>query len=73
MSLFRLAASPRHVHHLVAHVEEHFSRQGFGKEIRHIVLGGHEGHTQFTVFDTFADEAVSPLYMLSLRVMLWVV
>ena len=66
-------ARARHIHNFVTKVEESLAGQGLGEEIGHVVLGGHERHTELTIFDALADEVMSPLDMLRLRVVLRVV
>jgi len=49
-----VATRARHVHNLVAKVEESLAGQGLGEAVGHVVLGGHEGHTKLAVLDALA-------------------
>jgi len=62
--------SPRHVHYLVTHIEEGLD---FSEEVRDVILGGHEGHAQFTVLDALANEVVASLDVLGFRVVFRIV
>ena len=63
----------RHVHHLVAHVEERLTREGLREEVGDVVRSGHERHPKFAVLDALTDEIMTPLDVLSLRVVLRIV
>ena len=62
--------SSRHVHDLVAHVEEHLASEWLRKEVGDVVRGGHEGHAKFAVFNAFANEIVASFDVLGLRMVL---
>ena len=57
----------------LSRMKEMFTHEWLGEEIRHVVRRGHKKYAQFTIFDTLADEVVSPLNMFDLGVVLQVV
>ena len=56
----------RNVHDLVTHVKEMFTHQWFGEEVGNIVGSGHEGHTDLSLLDAFADKEVTTMNVCSL-------
>ena len=62
-----------YIHDQIAHGKEHSRRKRFSEEIRQIIGGAHEWHSQQMSLDAFANVKVSALDVLSTAVVLVVV